>query len=496
MKISVLLIILLASILPCCSSGGSSDPAVSSDPAISQPAAESITLTVESNPRNVLSVYVSWTTDNPMDSEVQFGEGSYEFKIHDGAEVTNHRVLVIGMHAETSYLIKAVSSNSKNTLEDESTWTTGALPINVPEGIMLTNNSVLSQDGWTLMNIQVGSGTFASSNEPATAVMYDHDGLPVWYHTHGTTNDIGGGVSTELLDSDTILIGPTNKEPPREVDLAGNIIWEGPEQTETTGNGKSPDLLSHDVSKLSNDNYLLLRLMQDEDGGPTDARLEEVTANNQVVWEWNLYDFITPPEGKTGDWCHANSATVDIENDEVYLNCRWLGLFKTTYNSPKKLQWHMPALYNASELGDVAFIPEESRFMDTHDPEIHNDGTILFFDNGGWNFTQGPGEYHSRILKFAVDEETKEAELVWEFPGDFEDLDPWFYDDFYCPFWGDANRLDNGNVLVTAGVRGEESISHIFEVTYDGEVVWNFTLPKNHGVYRAMRITPPLIVPL
>jgi hypothetical protein len=155
----------------------------------------------------------------------------------------------------------------------------------------------------------------------------------------------------------------------------------------------------------------------------------------------------------------------------------------------------MPALYNAAGEGDITFKPPESRFMDIHDPEIHNDGTILFFDNGGWDFAQGPGEYHSRILEFYIDEQTKEAELVWEFPGDF-DADPWFTNEFYCPYWGDANRLENGNVLVAAGVRGAGTISHVFEVTNNGKVVWDFTLPEDHGVYRATRITPPLTEPL
>jgi hypothetical protein len=328
--------------------------------------------------------------------------------------------------------------------------------------------------------------------------MYDHDGKPVWYYINGTKPDIGGALSTELLDSNTILIGPTgvppNDEPPREIDLAGNIIWEGP-----TGpaNVSADDQLSHHVSKLSNGNYLLLRWMKADDE-PTDARLEEVTASNQVVWSWNLYDFYTPPEGETGDWCHANSATVDIENDEVYLSCRWLGLFKTAYNydnSNPELQYHMPAIYHSSGEGDITFSPPESQFMDIHDPEIHDDGTIMFFDNGGWDYAQGPGEYHSRVLEFDIDEETKKATLVWEFPGHF-DVDPWFTDEFYCPFWGDANRLKNGNVLVAAGVRGAGSISHVFEVTDDGEVVWDFTLPEDHGVYRATRITPPLIEPL
>ena len=81
------------------------------------------------------------------------------------------------------------------------------------------------------MNVQVGNGSFASSNYPAGIVMYDHDGKPVWYYIDGTKPDRGGALSTELLDSNTILIGPTgvppNDVPPREVDLAGNIIWEG-----------------------------------------------------------------------------------------------------------------------------------------------------------------------------------------------------------------------------------------------------------------------------
>lgn len=450
-----------------------------------------ITALTVANPNNVLSVYVNWSTESPMDSEVQFGVNGYQFRIHDDTRVTNHRVLVIGMHAETTYLIRAISSDNNRTLQDETTWRTGSLPIGVPAGVMLTNNTALSQPGWTLMNVQVGNGSLAFSNYPARVVMYDHDGLPVWYYIHGPNNDRGGAISTELLAGNTVLIGPTgvppNDTPPREIDLAGNIIWEGPK------NSPADEELSHHVGKLSNGNYLLLRWIKADDE-PTDARLEEVNRSNQVLWSWDLYDFYTPPEGETGDWCHANSATVNIENDAVYLSCRWLGLFKTTYNNPELL-YHMPAIYNASMEGDIIFNPPESQFMDIHDPEVHDDGTILFFDNDGWDYAQGPGEYHSRILEFAINEQTKEAELVWEFPGNF-DVDTWFTDEFYCPFWGDANRLENGNVLVAAGVRGAGSISHVFEVTNDGEVVWDFTLPEDHGVYRATRITPPLIEPL
>ena len=66
--------------------------------------------------------------------------------------------------------------------------------------------------------------------------------------------------------------------------------------------------------------------------------------------------------------------------------------------------------------------------------------------------------------------------------------------DFYVPFWGDADRLPNGNVLVTAGRRGTSSASRVFEVAAsDGQVVWELRLPPDFGVYRAGRITPPLV---
>ena len=166
MKKTAILIVLIISILAHLGSGGSDNE-------------PTITANTVTNPNNVLSVFVNWTTETPMDSEVQFGVGGYQFRIRDDTAVTNHQVLVIGMHAETTYQIRAISSGNNITLQDETTWTTGSLPIQVPEGVMMANNAALSQPGWTLMNVQVGNGSFAFSNYPAGVVMYDHDGLPV-----------------------------------------------------------------------------------------------------------------------------------------------------------------------------------------------------------------------------------------------------------------------------------------------------------------------------
>ena len=45
----------------------------------------------------------------------------------------------------------------------------------------------------------------------------------------------------------------------------------------------------------------------------------------------------------------------------------------------------------------------------------------------------------SRAVEYALDSEAKTATLVWEFDGEF-----WFDSK-----WGDADELENGNVLIT-----------------------------------------------
>jgi len=72
--------------------------------------------------------------------------------------------------------------------------------------------------------------------------------------------------------------------------------------------------------------------------------------------------------------------------------------------------------------------------------------------------------------------------------------DSWYTNNWYTPFWGSVHRLPNGNFLVAAGIRNPPVESRVFEVTKDDrQVVWEFRFPTDYGVYRASRITPPLV---
>jgi hypothetical protein len=292
-----------------------------------------------------------------------------------------------------------------------------------------------------------------------------------------------------------VMIGPViaqsgNGESPREVDFAGNTIWEC---KDVLCGGTGP--LTHEAIKLSNGNHGVVRWKAIGASTDSETYFNEIDANGKIVWTMNFNDLVPKPAGASGDWCHGNALVIDIEKDVVYGNCRFMGLVKGSYKNPKTLAWYLPASYGKATSSSMAFSPTTSQYSDTHHPEPHDDGTVLFFDNGGYNASgMGGTTYHSRAVEYQIDEAKKTATLVWEFPGSFN-VDTWYKNTWYTGYYGDANRLPNGNVLIAAGSVGANAgDARVFEVQkVDGKVVWEFKLDPGYGVYRANRMTPPLL---
>jgi hypothetical protein len=439
-------------------------------------------LKIDQNPNMTISCFVSWTTAGAATSEVDFGEGSYQFRIRDATMVTAHKLLVIGMHAETAYKIKAVSTNADGSGSAEGTFTTGKLPASVPLPMLTASDLANSQPGWTITNIM------PAKSGPANIVMYDQNGIPVWYYIHGTNADSRGDVIAKLLPNNNVLVGPTSGESPREVDLSGKVVWTGPAQSNAM-------LMTHLVGKLSNGNYLLnIELDKAVTNGSTkidNQLLEEIKPDLTVVWSWKLFDHI-PPAGNREELCHGNTFNIDEAAGIVYYNCRFLGLFKIDRASGDIL-WRLGGSYDKTSIGggDFTYSPASGQFSDDHEPELHDDGTLLLYDNGGYMGTST--NYHSRVLEYQIDQTAKTAKVTWEFPGTFN-VDAWYKNSWYSPYWGDADRLPNGNILITAPTKSASASTRILEVTRAGKVVWEITMPVNNGSFQADRLSPPPLV--
>jgi hypothetical protein len=113
-------------------------------------------------------------------------------------------------------------------------------------------------------------------------------------------------------------------------------------------------------------------------------------------------------------------------------------------------------------------------------------GNMLIFDNGGAAGYGPPNgiapagsgvvaRATSRVLE--IDPVT--LELVWSYTAG----------QFYSSNISGAQRLPNGNTLVTEGAGGR-----LFEATADGDIVWEYMNPlfgggqRSNGVYRAYRL--------
>ncbi|MEC4018625.1 arylsulfotransferase family protein [Streptomyces sp. H27-D2] len=137
------------------------------------------------------------------------------------------------------------------------------------------------------------------------------------------------------------------------------------------------------------------------------------------------------------------------------------------------------------ESGEVLWRTEPGLVSQQHNPTELPNGNILIFDNGV--FRPGCDVPYSRVIE--VDRAS--GKTAWEY------RDP-ARESFFAPFMGSAQRLPNGNTLITDSPAGR-----LFEVTADGYLCWEYVVPhfggyqepgvgelfpaQNNAVFRAYR---------
>lgn len=131
---------------------------------------------------------------------------------------------------------------------------------------------------------------------------------------------------------------------------------------------------------------------------------------------------------------------------------------------------------------------------------LPGEGNLLIFDNGGHagygepnaasvNGVDNAARDYSRVLEF----NPQTLEIVWQYTP-IEAGNTLFTDasKFYSSYISSAQRLPNGNTLITEGSDGR-----LIEVTREHEIVWEFVNPytenilgkfSHNSIYRAYRV--------
>lgn len=209
--------------------------------------------------------------------------------------------------------------------------------------------------------------------------------------------------------------------------------------------------------------------------------IREVDRSGKTVWEWHIWDHIgTGPDqininftlpATVGplyagpDWSHCNTVQYIPGKDQVLLNSRNFGEFYLIDKKTGKIvyRWGNPGAYGKGRLPGGYADDGDQILFGPHHPQMQPNGNVTVFDNG----TFRPTGNYSRVLE--MDPNT--GKIVWQFTSK---VVPRYGNTFNSPFQSAAQKLPNGNFLVTSTNWG-----HMFEVNQAKEVVWEFINPIN-----------------
>ncbi len=207
--------------------------------------------------------------------------------------------------------------------------------------------------------------------------------------------------------------------------------------------------------------------------------ISEVNITGDAIWQLNTSSFI-PFNWWKGDYVggkkditHANTVFWDIEEDMIYLNCRNLNTFFKIDHSTGQAVWGLGEFGNFT-LYDQNGIQRQRLFYKAHAVEKVDKNTFILFDNSN--------NQQSRILEITINEISMIANVSWVWAGSGE---------YYSAYWGDADRLPNGNRFGTFGTSTHIGTSigpRLVEVNDTGHIVWEMHYKGGtFGIFKAER---------
>jgi hypothetical protein len=374
--------------------------------------------------------------------------------------------------------------------------------------------------------------------------------VKLWRGLHGFPNKLlkGGQIIGHTGERST-QYGMQDYRDLVQVDWEGNIVWKFNAYEYIEDPGEEPQWMArvhHDYQREGNPvGYYVPGMDAQTDGGNTlllghknltcpsisdknllDDTIYEVTWDGDIVWEWvcsdhfDAYEFredaknalsrdpnMRPCGGGMGDWMHLNSMSVLGPNrwfdagdqrfhpDNLIVDGRETNLIFIISKLTGEIVWKVGPYYDYTPEKELGWIIGQHH-AHMIPKGLPGEGNILVYDNGGW---AGYGSCHpaspsgtknvlrdySRVIEF----DPVSLRIVWQFtPHEAGLMHPTDSSRFYSPFISSAQRLPNGNTLITEGGGGR-----VIEVTQDHELVWEYISPyrgkhfKMNMVYRAYR---------
>jgi len=432
------------------------------------------------NSRNVLSALVDIRLSRAEAVLVEIvGPDDHVFRTGLEPSAIDHEVVVVGMRSERQYTLQPIAILEDGTEVEGPTlpFETRALPDNMPPFRVTIHDPERAYGGITFFGINEQGADAQPSNIYYMAV--DDVGEIVWYYS-GVAPIRYIERNLEQLDDGTFMVSLANTH--RLITLGGDTLDDF--------SGLAPHGLHHDGVMLPNGNVLALanevrELNVPSLGGDVRVlgdRIHEIDTDGEVQWVWNTFERLdtlrfpsplsrTASRRQVFDWTHSNAVVFMEDEGAILLSMRHQNWVIKIDADSGDVIWRL------GQDGDFE-LSDGSWFFAQHAPEPQANGDLLIYDNG--NGRPG-GEPQSRAVIYALDDVEMTATQVWEYPLVTEPL--------YTPFLGDADRLPNGNVLLTAGgVRGSGD-ARLLEVTDDPEpeLVWELAAPAG-TIYRATRL--------
>jgi hypothetical protein len=229
---------------------------------------------------------------------------------------------------------------------------------------------------------------------------------------------------------------------------------------------KSELLAHHDISVVGDEVYALTRASRQTPGflgeKPYFDDFVSVLAldDGRELRSWSLVDAVRsssfaerfdPMLGSYGDLLHTNSLQV-LDGSAAALH----PAFEAGNVLVSILTQDLLAVLDV-DTASLAWT-YQGGFDGQHDARQHPDGTVTVFDN------RGAGK-RSRVGRIDL----RSEEIVWTHGLGEADR-------FFTPCCGTAQRLPNGNMLIS-----ESEFGRALEVTPDGALVWEFVSPYRAG---------------